>query len=379
MRSDPRATRLFARIVHWAALNHPFYRAFWDDPTLDIPILTRDIIQRDSAAFLAGKTPTGFTSGSTGQPVPVAWDKKRLLMENRDYGQYMSYTGGLRETVRLVSRATRKFGDNVLDVTRPLPEQLAFVRQRHVEHGATEIVTYPSNADQLCRYVIDKQLDLTFIKRFGLMSESVEPAQFEQVRRAFPGVDCWCSYSATEVGIIAILCPFDPPNYHVMAHKLGVEVLNDANEPCAPGETGRVVITDFMNIYGPFIRYDIGDLAVPGECGCDQLRLPTLSSIVGKVTGSFLHRDGHRVMFTTLTAALRRSPIIGRFQVIQHSIDRFTVRYLARPGAEDPTLHARLLAILDDEAGVGVGLELVDDPALGPGANGKFQFAVSHL
>ena len=112
----------------------------------------------------------------------------------------------------------------------------------------------------------------------------------------------------------------------MLAGKLGVEILNDDNEPCAQGEVGRVVITDFFNTAMPLIRYDIGDLAAWGECPCGKIDFPAFSTILGKIRGSLLHRNGERVPFTELSVALRNIEGMRQYQVIQDDIEHFIVR-----------------------------------------------------
>lgn len=79
------------------------------------------------------------------------------------------------------------------------------------------------------------------------------------------------TYSSSEVGRIATQIS---PNgaYRVNTYSLIVEVLNELNERCEPGELGRVVITDLTNYATPLIRYDIGDWAIPEDSHHHRLR-----------------------------------------------------------------------------------------------------------
>lgn len=117
-------------------------------------------------------------------------------------------------------------------------------------------MTYPSNALLLCRYILDQKLDFSWVRRLGCMSESYD-------------------------------------DYH--------------DQPCEPGQLGRVVITDYINCCTPFIRYDISYLAEPARCDCGKIDLPALTNIVGNVRGTLKHRDGRIVMFTDLAVPFRDS------------------------------------------------------------------------
>ena len=92
------------------------------------------------------------------------------------------------------------------------------------------------------------------------------------------GIDAVDVYRAREVGIVALQCP-DHPHLHVQSENLLVEVLSEAGDPCGPGETGRVVVTDLHNFATPLIRSDIGDDAeVGGACPCGR-RLAVLTRV----------------------------------------------------------------------------------------------------
>lgn len=69
-------------------------------------------------------------------------------------------------------------------------------------------------------------------------------------------------YSSEEVGIIAHQT-IDSPNSFIINHaSYHVELLSLENdEPVAPGEFGRIVVTDLFNYAMPIIRYDTGDIA----------------------------------------------------------------------------------------------------------------------
>jgi phenylacetate-CoA ligase len=107
------------------------------------------------------------------------------------------------------------------------------------------------------------------------------------------GVPLTDVYSAQEVGYIALQCP-DYPHYHIQAESLLVEILDEQNRPCGPGEVGRVVVTTLQNFGAPLIRYAIGDYAEVGEpCPCRR-GLPVIRRIQGRVRNMVRLPDGRR-------------------------------------------------------------------------------------
>ena len=102
-------------------------------------------------------------------------------------------------------------------------------------------------------------------------------------------------YSCQEIGTIACECAA-VPHYHVAAENALVEILDENGHEVAPGELGRVAVTGLYNYAMPFIRYDLGDLALAGEASCRCGRaLPIITRIEGRTRSAFVFRDGARI------------------------------------------------------------------------------------
>src|SRR3546814_9801972 len=61
-------------------------------------------------------------------------------------------------------------------------------------------------------------------------------------------------YSTQEAGYLALQCP-EHEHYHVQSEAVLLEVLDEEDRPCRPGEVGRVVVTPLTNFAMPMIRY----------------------------------------------------------------------------------------------------------------------------
>jgi len=110
-----------------------------------------------------------------------------------------------------------------------------------------------------------------------------------QIAEELTGADVLDTYSSTEVGRIATqIAPRS--SYVVNGYSLIVEVLNERDELCLPGEIGRVVVTDLFNYATPLIRYDIGDWAVPQD---EHHR--RLESIKGRSRNMITLPDGRKI------------------------------------------------------------------------------------
>lgn len=372
--NQPRAQRMFLDICAWAAREHPFYRQWLSKAAQAVPLLTRIDVLDNNEKLLNGHPVTARTSGSTGVPVEISWSQSRIELEGLAQERFIGWLGGRMNPVQLIHLA--KTMRNGMHINRPVADQIAFLNERHIESGINAITTYPSNAERLCHAVIERQIDVSFIKRVGLIGEVFDSHQEALIRDAFSGAQIWSTYSSQELGLIAVRCPYNPSYHHVMAGKLGVEILNQANEPCSQGEVGRLVITDFYNRNSPLIRYDIGDLAAWGSCPCGKIDLPALATVLGKVRGALLHKNGERVPFTQLSESLRDIPGMRQYQVLQRGLSDFLVRLVHSDQQLSTALQAQVESAFLNHFGYLPRLVIQMEPIIEREANGKFYASI---
>jgi phenylacetate-CoA ligase len=95
------------------------------------------------------------------------------------------------------------------------------------------------------------------------------PAMVERIAR---GLGCRFvqKYGTSELSVVAASCGRSP-GMHVLEDLFHVELLR-RGRPVAPGELGRVVVTDLINTAMPLIRYDLGDVGRlhVGPCPCGR-------------------------------------------------------------------------------------------------------------
>src|SRR3546814_13116510 len=91
----------------------------------------------------------------------------------------------------------------------------------------------------------------------------------------------WSSDVCSSDLYLALQCP-EHEHYHVQSEAVLLEVLDEEDRPCRPGEVGRVVVTPLTNFAMPMIRYAVGGLAAVGApCPCGR-GLPVLTRILGR-------------------------------------------------------------------------------------------------
>jgi len=379
---DDTSRKRFSNIVAWARDNHPFYTDRLENHNLEIGLLQRREILDRNDLFLNGKPETSRTSGSTGIPVRIAWSPDRQKVEGIATENFVKRLGGPVNVTQIIHgpSQTRLQSGAGLDISNPIEHQIAHIQNRYQNDRAVGITTYPTNAEYLSRHILDNQLDMSFIKRVGLYAEVLEPEQEKLIRKAFPLAQIWSTYSSQEVGMIAYRCPHEPSFHHLNYRKLGVEILDEDGNTAKDGELGRVILTDFFNTYSTFIRYEIGDLAARGRCPCGRIEGPALSRLAGKVRGALVHADGRRVPFTDLSVALRDIEGMIQYQVIQHEIGDFELRYVRNADTmNDVTFKKKVRAVFKTEFGTHQKIKFTREDEIKKGANGKFYASISKI
>lgn len=124
-------------------------------------------------------------------------------------------------------------------------------------------------------------------------------------------------YGCNEFASIAHECAAG--SLHVAIDRVLLEIVRDDGEPAAPGEIGRVLVTDLDNRFMPLIRYRIGDLAEWGDdCGCG-LPFPVLARVHGRERDRIRARSGQQVSPHAIAEPLEGTPALG-FQVLVDSM-----------------------------------------------------------
>ena len=226
---------------------------------------------------------------------------------------------------------------------RGCPSVIALLGDRFLRAGAT-LPTSP-------KAIMSRGETLTMARR----------ATIEEAFRR-PVVD---HYATNEVPHLAQSCPDGEAGLHVLGHRAIVRVVRDDGRPAAPGEQGRVLLTDLENQAMPFINYSVGDLAVAGSpCACGR-GLPVLAAVAGRESEVIRLPAGEGVSSFTVEAFLRVEwdvRTVREYQVIQTALDRVLLKLVTTPDFT-PRDADRLRQRLETFLGPGVTAEIaeVDD------------------
>lgn len=359
-----------------------------------LPLLGRAELQASytalrSRALPAGHGPAteGQSSGSTGRPVRFLrtaasqffWSALTIrehLWQQRDFSGKLA---AIR--VRVEERSLPNWGRPVallfqtgpaatLDVRTDTARQLEWL-QREDPHY---LLTHASNLGALAEQSLRRGIRLPRLRQARTFSEALRPALRDTVRAAW-GVETADTYSCEEAGYIALQCPRHE-HYHVQAENLVVEVLDPEGRPCAPGETGEVVLTTLHNFALPLIRYRLGDYAEVGApCDCGR-GLPVLRRIHGRQRNMLRTPDG-RELWPSLPSSLWLDVVpLEQFQVIQKSIGQLEINYVM---ARDltPDEQSRLATALTARLGYPFDFDWQRRERLERTAGGKFEDFIS--
>jgi phenylacetate-CoA ligase len=253
-----------------------------------------------------------------------------------------------------------------MDIHQLTAKQLSWLQEVNPDY----LVTYPSNAESLALKWFNQGKPVENLKSIQLIGESLTEEAKYRIESTFQ-VPVNNIYSSAEAGYIASRCQESGDQLFVHAESVLVEILNEQDEPCQPGETGRVVLTTLHNFVNPLIRYDIGDEATVGEPSTCGRGLPTLKSVSGKRRPLIRYPDGQLRSSVDLVVNLRKSLDYLRHQIIQKSDDSFLIRIVPKslPGsAEKQAVENVVYSVLKGQ--VPLTIEFVDD--LKPLPVGKF-------
>ena len=361
----------------------------WDE-FARLPRLTREELQRHGVTLNCQALPPGHgeissttSSGSTGRPVTVlstelmgnmfgAMTLRDHLWHRRDLSLKLA---SMRNRVVEQEFASWGLPASALTVTGPgvtfaIHDSTVRQVQWLLKQQPGYLLTYPTNLDAILHYCREREIRIPGLREARTFAESL-PANLRALCREIWGVPLTDMYSAHEVGYIALQCPAGP-HYHVQAENVLVEVLDSEGGACPPGQQGQVVLTSLNNFATPLIRYEIGDIAIPGAaCTCGR-GLPVIERVIGRVRNMLTLPDGERRFPSFDSRFYAGLEPVRQFQIVQKTRRLLELRVVVeRPPSADEELaiKRRLLDRLQHE--FEIHLVLVDSIPRGPG--GKYE------
>lgn len=292
-----------------------------------------------------------MTSGSTGLPFEFYWDRSTLPILGGTDRFWLGWSRIAIWHTRIVIASPSYFYERIKpprplhalanrlvvgEHTENLPaDQITTARfralvERVTPRGPYFIRSYPGSLASLAAGLEKDGVPLaSYPKAVVTLAETLTPANSARLREVFqcPVVN---HYSAWEVPQIAHSCPHAPDLLHVNSERVIVRVVRPDGADAAPGETGRVVVTDLANYVMPFINYSSGDLAVAGaRCACGR-GMPILARLEGRESEMIRTPEGREVssgaLGQLLTFVIGIIPYVWEYQAVQTSPAAVTLR-----------------------------------------------------
>lgn len=346
------------RLIRHSIENVPYYRELFQEHGVDgsgdfdymqfrhLPLLTKEVIRREQRRLRASNfrkqdLVRNSTSGSTGEPLVFYNDRKSLIWrqaviwrnqqwvharysdrEARLWGAQIDISKAESFRGRLNAWAHQTMLLSTYDLSDQMMQEYVLRLQAFKPRL---LISYPSPLVTFTRFLEQRNESLPSIKSIITSAEQLYDWQRDVIQRVF-GPILYDRYGSREFGNIAHECDAHS-GYHVNSERFFLEILGTDGKPVKPGETGELVITDLDNYGFPFIRYKIGDLAVPSgrKCSCGR-GLPLVERFEGRSFDIIRCPNGNRIAGTFWTIVMRKYNGIAQFQLEQDALDHLTIR-----------------------------------------------------
>ena len=283
------------------------------------------------------------TSGSTGNPATILYDKKNIdvasavaafrtfarkedfkkFMKNgkrtagvfANYGFYLAC--GMSRYLQL--KMPRKKNKITVDVNAP-EEQI--IKELN-EFNPSMLSGYPSNLALLSSF---KELTINpdvVITGGELLTDEIRNKLEEKF-----GCYVQTHYSCTEAGEVA--CECSEKHLHINEDWVIVEPVDKNNNPVGFGvRSDKVLITNLSNYIQPFIRYELTDRIIVHNEKCNCGKNSCWLEIEGRTDDILEFENGILIAPMSFYKILEEIPEIKRFQLIQRSSNKLELRLLA--------------------------------------------------
>ena len=335
-----------------------------------------------------GRVLEGETTGSTGMPVRVTGTEvaalfgkalvvREHLMHGRDFRhKFGTIRAGVAQSTQagwgVVNAAFETGAGCAISLSEPTERLLDWLLQERPYY----LLATPAVLRELIllsrrRGVVPQGL------AHAMTFAAMHPSDLRALAREAWGIDITDSYSCVEAGNMAVQCP-GHDHYLVHAENVYLEILREDDTPCAPGETGRVVITPLHNFAMPLIRYELGDYAEAGGACPTGRGLPTLNRIAGRVRNMLRDPTG-RVASPNLSPSLllETTPIV-QYRIVQHSLSQLELQYVMECDLAAAEA-GRLVAGLQSDLGYPFDIRLSRVAQIERQTGGKFEEFLSLL
>lgn len=384
----------YRRLMSSAGIRPADFRGVSD--LVKLPLLTRDAVRAEGPALMAAERPQrgwlhGHTSGTTGTPLGLWYDRDTCVMTNAVDRQHKRWAG-MRDDAWIgvllgrvivpvdrqvapfwrVNRVQRQVWFSSFHMSdENLPLYVAELQQRQIR----ALEGYPSTLYILAKHLLQKGVQLP-MDAVVCSSETLHAAQRSAIEAAF-GVRLSDFYGLAERVIFAGECGHGGKH---LAETYGyTEVVDEHGRAVPDGEPGFLVGTSLHNVATPMIRYRTGDISAivtePCPCGRASRRIRDITT---KAEDIVVTPDGRMISPSVLTHPFKPLEHIAVSQVIQEALDHVIVKVVPMDGYDDEEERS-LVAALNERLGEQVDVEVQRVSAIPRESSGKFRWVISKV
>jgi len=282
------------------------------------------------------------TSGTSGSPLKVYWDRKFYAWIYALYEQRMRGSAG----VTIKDRRANLTGKVLVPVMQKKPpfwrynlaEKQMYLSSYHLsvtnipyyvealkKFKPKYIIGYPGSIYPLAKYLANNENSLPSVKAVVSCSEYLSDETRAIIEKGF-GCKVYNHYGSVEW--VAAINECAQGNLHISPEFGIIEIVDEEGKPVPRGQVGEMVCTGLLNYAMPFIRYRTGDMGSFPEkdvgCACGQT-LPIMKSLEGRKMSFVSLPDGGTVGSAALSTAFHAENIIES-QIIQELKDSIELK-----------------------------------------------------
>ena len=343
---------------HYFLRENEFYKNFLDSKHYkisasweDIPTITKKDFPKDLSFVLTNWKYSDIhfhsTSGSSGTPFVFAKNKFCHAMTWAHIDSKLSGLG-----IEMGSSLQARFYGIPLGGFKYYKERLKDLLAKRVRYSVFDLSEkklekviidfkkkpfeyvngYTNSLVIVSKYLINKKISLVdfcpTLKCVITTSEICDEIDRAIIEKGF-GVKVVNEYGAADSDLIAI--EDIDGDFVLNEETLFVEILNEDNKPVDFGEEGRVVCTSLFNKVMPFIRYELGDLAILRDTTKNGRRV--LEKVVGRTNDLIRLPSGKTspgfTLYYVIKELIERGSVISEYVIRQRALDFFLFEYVA--------------------------------------------------
>ena len=364
-----------------------------------LPLLNKDIIlsQGTNLYSVDHQKRHSFknsSGGSTGQPVVIMQDKSYLdvnlagrFMYNEWGGKFIGepeikFWGSERDALEgkdnIKTRFKRwLFNTNLLNTYCMSDKDLFSYVTQWNQIKPTLVWAYTDSIYKFSQFLEKHQINLYKPTSIICTTSPLLPEMREYIEKII-GCPVLNQYGSREVGCVAAEC-LKREGLHVLPLHNIVEILDDDNQPVAPGVQGKVVITNLNNYSMPLLRYDIGDTAYfsDNKCSCGR-QFPILGNITGRKFSHFKKRDGALVHSQFFVALMFYRSWVKAFRITQIDYDKIEIKVSHDqeiPRLDKQEITQKIVKLMGSSCTV----DFVSVDEVAPTSSGKYFYTICNI